>query len=284
MKSITHILTLAGALCAAAVAHANTPLLVDPMDFTEDGNWIAGSNRFLPITNWVGFETLPVPERVAIAGDNITFSSWDDGSSDRIESFLFQEFGAGPAGSGTPNTLFEAGDVIVFTGEASGTRSGNGTDAMLVRAFIKTLGYNELGWEFQTKPEQTHFFNIVENTEAFELRVTFPDLSVDDSFQVLQVGFEVRTDFIEGAMQEGTITFSNLNAYIEGEGGTEPDVTWAGIVVDAEGNVDTGDFLGLVHATNAPWVYLFSMSRWAYIPDPGADSAGAWSFMLNTGN
>jgi hypothetical protein len=254
------------------------------MDFTEDGNWIAGSNRFLPITNWVGFETLSVPQRVAIAGDNITFSSWDDGTSDRIESFLFQEFGAGPAGSGTPNTLFEAGDVIVFTGEASGTRSGNGTDAMLVRAFIKTLGYNELGWEFQTKLEQTQFFNIGENAEAFELRVTFPDLSVDDSFQVLQVGFEVRTDFIGGAMQEGTVTFSNLNAYIEGEGGTEPDVTWAGIVVDAEGNVDTGDFLGLVHATNAPWVYLFSMSRWAYIPDPGADSAGAWSFMLNTGN
>ncbi|MCC5804802.1 MAG: hypothetical protein JJU00_00615 [Opitutales bacterium] len=279
MKKRIHMLTLAGVLCAA-FAQANTPLLVDPNDFSVDGDWIAGANQFQPVTEWVGFATLDVPDRVSIDGDAVTFMSWDDETSDKIESFLFQEFGAGPVGSPTANELFEAGDVIVFRGEASATRTGADTSNMIVRAFVKMLGFNELGWEFQTKPDHTQFHNIGPVNEPFELSVTFPDLSVDDSFQVLQVGFEITTEFDGSDMDSGTITFRNIEAFIEGEANGEPDVFYAGMLVDANGNVDTGDFLGVLHVAHAPWVYVFDLARWVYMPDPGEEFSGAWAFLM----
>ncbi len=274
-------LTLAGLFCAAA-AQANIPLLVDPDDFSADGNWFAGANQFQPATTWIGFATLEVPDRVTVDGDSFTFSSWDDETSDRIESFLFQEFDAGPAESPWPNEIFETGDVIVFRGEASATRTGNDPSNMIVRAFVKMLGYNEMGWEFQTKPNHTEFHNIGPANEAFELSVTFPDLEADDSFQVLQVGFEITTEFDGADMDSGTITFRNIEAFIEREGNGEPvpEVYYAGILVDADGNVDTGEFLGVLHVAHEPWVYVFDLARWVYMPDPGEAFPGAWAFMV----
>ncbi|TVR05686.1 MAG: hypothetical protein EA385_17440 [Salinarimonadaceae bacterium] len=68
-----------------------------------------------------------VPDRVTIDGDEVTFQSWDDEVSDRIESFLYSEFGAGPEGSPWADSRFETGDVIVFRGEASAVRSARET-------------------------------------------------------------------------------------------------------------------------------------------------------------
>lgn len=282
MNKLIRTLTLAGIIGAAATAHANTPLLVNPDDFSADSSWIAGANQFQPADTWIGFATLEVPDRVTVEGDAATFHSWDDETSDKIESFLFQEFGAGPVGSPTANELFEAGDVIVFRGEASATRTGTDPSNMIVRAFVKMLGYNEMGWEFQVKPNHTEFHNIGPANEAFELSVTFPDLEIDDSFQVLQVGFEITTEFDGNDMDSGTITFRNIEAFIEGEGNGEPDPEeyYAGLLVDADGNVDTGDFLGVLHVDHEPWVYIFDLARWVYMPDPGEGFSGAWSFMF----
>jgi hypothetical protein len=279
MKKLLSIITSLG-LLAAAGAQANTPLLVDPTDFSNDGEWIVGANQFVA-GDWAGFATLEAENQVSVSGDSFTFSSWDDGTSDMIETFLFQEFFAGPSDSPWPNTLFATGDEIVFTGEASATRSGPNTGNMTVRAFVKMLGYNELGWEFQTKTAQSDFFPIGSSNEAFELRVTFPDLADDDSFQVLQVGFEITTQFSSGDMNSGTITFSNIDAHIVGDGtDPDPEVTYAGIAVDSHGNVDSGDFMGLLHVAHEPWVYVYDLSRWIYMPDPGDDFAGAWAFVL----
>lgn len=286
MNNLVKLITLGSAMSATLLS-ANTVLLKDVTDFSLDGPWFTGTNQFGP-SGWTGFATLEAPDRVTINGDGtFTFSSWDDDESERLENFLFQEFGAGPAilpDENMHNTLFSTGDIIVFKGEASATRVGADTSDMTVRAFIKFLGFIDNN-SHQTKFQET--FNITSDNEAFELMATFPDLEEDDSYQLVQIGFEISTNFDGSNMDSGTIIFSNLEGYIEGEGngGTEPgDETWAGIEVDGQGNVDTGDFLGLVHVTDASWVYLFSMSRWAYIPDPGADAAGAWSFMLNTGN
>ncbi len=280
MNNKIRTLTLAGIIGAAAAAHANTPLLVNPDDFSADGKWIAGANQFQPATEWIGFATLEVPDRVTVEGDAATFHSWDDETSDKIESFLFQEFGAGPVGSPTANQLFEAGDVITFRGEASATRTGNNPSNMVVRAFVKMLGFNELGWEFQVKPNHTQFHNIGPDNEAFELSVTFPDLAEDDSFQVLQVGFEITTEFDGSAMDSGTITFRNIEAFIEGEGNGEPEEFYAGLPVDESGNVDTGEFLGVLHVAHEPWVYVFDLARWVYMPDPGEEFSGAWAFLM----
>lgn len=278
MKNSIRLIICGSALGAAALS-GNTPLLTDPTNFGEGTSWLAGANRFLPIATWVGFAELEPIDRVTVSGNTFTFNSWDDDTSDRIEAFLFQEFFAGPSDSPWPNTLFEAGDEIVFTGQASGVRSA---PSVLARAFIKMLGFNELGWEFQTKTAHTEFFNVTTDMQDFELRVTFPDLAVDDSFQVLQIGFEIRTDYVNNVMQTGSITFSNLNAFIEGDGEPPPPpATFAGIEVDEFGNVDTGDFMGVLHVANDPWVYVFDMARWVYMPDPGEDFAGAWAYVFS---
>ncbi len=279
MKKLLSIITSLGFL-AAVGAQANTPLLVNPTDFSATSEWNVGANQFVA-GDWAGFATLEAADQVSVSGDSFTFSSWDDGTSDMIETFLYQEYNAGPSDSPWPNNMFAAGDQIVFTGEASATRSGPNTGNMIVRAFIKMLGYNELGWEFQTKTAQSDFHPIGSSMEPFELEVTFPDLEVDDSFQVLQVGFEITTQFSGGDMNSGTITFSNLDAHIVGDGSDpDPEETFAGIVVDANGNIDSGDFMGLLHVAHEPWVYVYDLNRWIYMPDPGADFAGAWAFVL----
>lgn len=285
MKKLLSILTSVG-LFAVVGAQANTPLLVNPTDFSNNGDWIVGANQFVA-GNWAAFATLDVVDRVSVSGNTFTFSSWDDGTSDMIETFLYQEFHAGPSSSPWPNTLFSAGDEIVFTGEASATRVGNNPSNMIVRAFIKMLGYNELGWEFQTKTAQSDFHPVGSSLEPFDLRVTFPDLDVDDSFQVLQVGFEITTQFDGSDMDSGTITFTNFESYIVGDGNgnggdPDPEETFGGLVIDANGNVDTGEFMGLIHAAHAPWVYVYDLERWIFMPDPGAGFAGAWAYVMNS--
>lgn len=260
MNNLVKLITLGGAL-SASLLNANNVILQDTTNFSAGTAWLAGANLFVG-GEWSAFATLEAPDRVVSNGDgSFTFNSYDDGVSDGIEAFLYQEFNAGIAESEWPNQIFATGDVIVFKGEASATRSGADTSDMIVRAFIKVLGYNELQWEFQTKAEYSAFHNIGAANEAFELSVVFPDIAVDTSLQVLQLGFEITTQFDGNDMDSGTITFSNLEGYIVGDGnGGGTGETWAGIEIDANGNVDTGDFLGLVHVTHAPWVYLFGMS------------------------
>ena len=47
-------------------------------------------------------------------------------------------------------------------------------------------------------------------------------------------------------------------------------------------DVDTGNFLGWINASQAPWIYSDSMNKWIYCPTPAdADpSNGAWCYFL----
>ncbi len=268
------------ALAAGSLAFANTPLLVNT-NFAGFGGWIIGANRFQPKTTWLEFVSAPsafsYESRVQPSGAGFVFHSWDDGVADRIETYLFQEFGAGPAASTTPS-IFQTGDVIVFKGSARATRVGANTADMTVRAFIKVLGYNELGWAFQTKHQYSAFHNIGAALEPFELSVTFPNLAVDDSLQVLQIGFEISTEYDGTAMDSGTIYFENIEAYIVGE--EEPPATWLGYAVDANGYADTGAWLGWVNVSAAPWIWIVKLNAWAYLPEAGAGESGGWAFIV----
>ncbi len=293
------------ALAAGSLAFANTPLLVNT-NFAGFGGWIIGANRFQPKTTWLEFVSAPsafsYESRVQPSGAGFVFHSWDDGVADRIETYLFQEFGAGPAASTTPS-IFQTGDVIVFKGSARATRVGANTADMTVRAFIKVLGYNELGWAFQTKHQYSAFHNIGAALEPFELSVTFPNLAVDDSLQVLQIGFEISTEYDGTAMDSGTIYFENIEAYIVGEAGGWralsladrrllwagavrgfgagcPPATWLGYAVDANGYADTGAWLGWVNVSAAPWIWIVKLNAWAYLPEAGAGESGGWAFIV----
>ena len=271
------ITILAMGILTGSSAFANTPILTNT-NFDGFEGWIAGSNKFLGGV-WQEFASAPdayaYADRVKPSGDGFTFYSWDDGASDMLENYLFQEFGAGPVGSPTESE-FETGDIIVFKGSASATRSGTDTSDMVVRAFIKVLGFNELQWAFQTKLEYSAFHPISSTLEPFELTITFPDLAVDDSLQVLQLGFEITNSFDGTAMDSGTIYFENLEGFIEG--GDTP--TWAGYNVDENGWANTDSWLGWVNVTDSPWIRVLNINNYAYIPEESVTESGSWMYIL----
>lgn len=260
-----------------SVLAANTPLLTNT-DFVGTEPWIAGSNLFTG-TNWTAFVgstdgRYTVESRIQRSGNSVIFSAYDDGVSDIIESYLFQEFPAGPATSPWA-TRFSTGDVIVFNGTARAATTGTNT---VVRAFIKTLGYNEMGWEFQTKAQYSDFAPLTTTDQNFSLSITYPDLSVDDSLQVIQIGFEITTRFAGGNMGTGSITFSNLEAFVVGE--EQPVPTWLGYEIDENGWANTGDFLGYIFAAAAPWVWSLTLQNWMYVPATEASEGGEWMYIV----
>ncbi len=281
---------LASVVATAAIA--NTPLLFnvsfdspttqtgvakdinDPNTVLTDP-WIASANTWADIgkTQYSYWTQLGVADQVVPSGDGFVFSSWDaDETQSAFETFVVQEYKAGPPG-GFENTTFSTGDVIVFKGEASATITGANTSDVIVRAFIKVLGYtNNLA--YQTKLEYSDFHPIGSNLEPFNLSVVFPDLTVDDSLQMLQIGFEASTrwDPTAGSMDTASIFFKNIEAYIEGS-------SWQGYDLDENGFTDTGDWMGWVMAANAPWVYNMDLGGWTYIPDEAISDSGAWVYV-----
>lgn len=269
----------AAAVLLGSAAFANTPLITNA---TFDGypaasafeGWIMGANRFQPADTWVEFVQAPdafaFEDLLSPSGNGFTFTNWDDGIADKIETFLLNEFGAGPPGSPTENTTFETGDVIVFKGKVRHDAKDAGA---VSRAFIKFLGYNELGWEFQLKPDQSRFFNTTDTLQEFELTTTFPDLAADDSFQVVQIGFEATGEF-DGTFSNATVYFEDIEAYIEGTG----PATWNGYTIGDNGWVDTGDWMGMVNVTEDPWIWVANLEAYIYIPAEGA----GWAFVPNS--
>lgn len=53
---------------------------------------------------------------------------------------------------------------------------------------------------------------------------------------------------------------------------------WAGYPMDSEGNVDTAGWLGWVNVSG-PWVWMYSTSRFAYLPESQVTANGAWTFL-----
>jgi hypothetical protein len=261
-------------VAAGSVAFANIPLIEYP-EFSSYDGWTFGANRFQPKTTWLEFVSAPdafeYTDRVQPSGDGFIFYSWDDEIADRIETYIFNEHKAGPPTGAWANDLFEAGDVIVFKGSASATRSGENTDDMIVRAFIKTLGFGR--WEFDTLVEYTAFHDVGPDLEPFELTVTFPDYAEDDRAQVLQVGFEITTEYDGTAMDSGTIYFENIEAYIQRD--AEPTL-WNGFEVDAEGYVHTGEWMGIINVELDPWVYVYDLQQWVFLPQGQDMAGGGW--------
>lgn len=278
LKNLNRTLPL-GALIVTPFAFAQTTLLVNT-DFSASPDpyesWIAGSNQIVG-GNWVAFVAAPdayaFDERIGSAGSASTFTSWDDGASDQLENYLFQEFQAGPT-----NSIFSDGDVIRFTGSASAVVEGADTSDLLVRAFIKTLGFNELGWENQVQDNFTVYHDITGSLDDFDITVTFPDIVTADPFQVVQLGFEIRNSFDPDTqlMDAGTITFENIAGYIDdGSGGGD---MWNGLPVDANGWVEAPS-LGFLNVTNDPWIFSFALDSFFYGAGFDLSAAGNWIYL-----
>jgi hypothetical protein len=268
------VTTLAAmALASATTAFSNTPLMLNP-DFSDGfTQWVVGSNQFQP--DWVAFVTAPdayaFEDRIKPSGNGHTFESWDDGVSDVLENYMFVEFKAGTLGDPAfENEKFVEGDLIVFEGSASSVKVGADTSDLIVRAFIKYLGYTDVG-AFQIYPEYTKYVDIGPGLENFRLESNFP---INEALQVVQLGFEI-TNVYDGdnfVMDSATIYFENLAGYIEGA--EEP--MWNGYPLRPDGYVDTTPWMGFVYAgsSDAKWVWVVNLGKYAYIPD-----ASGWVYI-----
>lgn len=266
------ILSLIAATTLLSSGYANKNLL-ENVDFATDEHWITGYNQFIG-GQWQAFvqDAFTLAQYVTPSGDGFVFTAQDDNESDRQEHYLQQEWGAGPAGSPTAS-IFETGDVLVFKGKAR--LEGTPTGTVVLRPYIKMLGYNEFGWAFQVKPDYTVYAELTNELQEFNLSITFPDLAVDDSFQIVQFGLEISTDFVDGSMGTGSIYFQDLEGYVEGGGGE----TWHGYDVVEGGWADTMGWLGWVNVTDDPWVISAPLDKYIYIPTDQSVESGGWIYI-----
>ena len=62
---------------------------------------------------------------------------------------------------------------------------------------------------------------------------------------------------------------------------TAPKLTsWAGYDIDANGNIDTGSWLGVLHVGDtAPWAWVYDQSKYIYLPDMDVTTTGGWIYI-----
>lgn len=57
---------------------------------------------------------------------------------------------------------------------------------------------------------------------------------------------------------------------------------WAGYPIDEDGRtVDTGAYLGVVDIAADPWVWVYDLGKYVYLPESHVMSGGGWSFFPN---
>jgi hypothetical protein len=54
-----------------------------------------------------------------------------------------------------------------------------------------------------------------------------------------------------------------------------------GIASNQSGDVDTGDFLGWVNTAYAPYMWVYTISKWVYLEKLPENALGAWVYFFN---
>ena len=101
------------------------------------------------------------------------------------------------------------------------------------------------------------------------------------------------TDFIVRLNAGGTeapggsddVYIDDLNIDLGGENLTTPSTVgaqegayWGGYLIDENGWVNTGDWLGWLHVGNAPFVYNDALATWMFMNEPSEGATGAWVY------
>jgi hypothetical protein len=231
-------------------------LLVNPEFIEGSDPWIVHTNRLTSSGAWQGqlgswAGAYEVFDWVTPGESSFTFAHYNVGDASRAEHLLYQEW------SGAVAELVP-GDVIRFRGTASLTAGDEGT---IATAFIRVLDFafmpREDSVQAELGPDPVNF--MLETTIA------------EPAFNAIQVGF-----LINGAqLDAATVTFSDLLATHNGEPFT---MTWAGWPMTGNA-VDTGEFLGWLDVSYAPWIWSYNLDGWIYLPEGNVDDNGAWMFM-----
>jgi len=70
-----------------------------------------------------------------------------------------------------------------------------------------------------------------------------------------------------------------ISALVESGGSTE--MNWAKWVVDENGFVDTGTFMGWLWVGAKPWVFSYQLEKFIYLPESNVSASGAWVYLPN---
>lgn len=54
---------------------------------------------------------------------------------------------------------------------------------------------------------------------------------------------------------------------------------WAGYPVDANGFVDTGDFMGWIYVGEKPWIFSYSLDKYVYMAESDVSASGGWGYI-----
>jgi hypothetical protein len=60
----------------------------------------------------------------------------------------------------------------------------------------------------------------------------------------------------------------------------DPLPTWNGLPVDGNGNVDTGDWMGIINVSNGDFVYSYTLEQYIYLPESIITDSGSWTYFF----
>lgn len=93
------------------------------------------------------------------------------------------------------------------------------------------------------------------------------------------VHFFSRGDFC--ADGSGPVCFGRRTApHLVVEYSMDAPTTWAGFPMNENLDVNTGGWLGWINAADAPYIYIYSLQAWWYLPEAWVAGSGAWSFYI----
>jgi len=72
-------------------------------------------------------------------------------------------------------------------------------------------------------------------------------------------------------------TSHELAVQIEGASAAQ---TWGGyVIVNGQGDVDTGDWMGWINVLKTPWNYSYSLAGWFYMQESAVTASGGWVYV-----
>lgn len=304
---IAHKTTLAAFLVASSALFAETVLFQDnfdneDLDQTGNADWFNGglwdlraiesgttlkTQAFESAWAWTGFNSLQVINMPAEGMEvSFTFDMADlqvtsdgDGSDARIYIRIV-DAGALPPGNGfhkeklaSPHigmSLFPSfgGENLNFLGEYHPT-SDNAEATRFDAVAVPWDTAKVSDWIVKVTP--TGYSMWVGETEIAS--AAWEDTGFANPFPD---GMYASVSY--GNLKAGSSGFIEMNSFTVTEG--DAVSTWAGYPIEPDGvSVDTEDFMGWVDTTHEPYIYIYSLSSYAYAPEAFFSDQGAWMYL-----
>lgn len=84
-------------------------------------------------------------------------------------------------------------------------------------------------------------------------------------------------DLVMAIATKSGLQYQEAHFYLEVA--SAPPTQWAGYPILDQGIVDTGSWLGLIHVGTEPWVYIYDMSSYVYLPEAQVAAGNYWIFV-----